>query len=59
MLEAFPETQVNIDLKDEEVRLVERVGEVITSQGAEGRSVPSHMVRPSPRWLGHLTCRGA
>ena len=42
MLEAFPETQVNIDLKDEEVRLVERVGEVITSRGAEGRSVPDH-----------------
>ena len=41
MLEAFPGTQVNIDLKDEEVRLVERVGEVIRSQGADGRLVPS------------------
>ena len=37
MLEEFPETQINIDLKDQEERLVARVEEVVKAHGAENR----------------------
>jgi glycerophosphoryl diester phosphodiesterase len=39
VLEEFPETQVNIDLKDEEAALVAAVAAVVRAQGAEGRVV--------------------
>ena len=37
VLEEFPETQINIDLKDQEERLIARVGEVLKTHGAENR----------------------
>lgn len=39
VLEEFPETQINIDLKDQEERLIARVGEVLKTHGAENRCV--------------------
>ena len=37
VLEEFPTTQINIDLKDQEEALVRRVEEVIKAHGAENR----------------------
>ena len=37
VLEEFPETQINIDLKDQEERLIARVGEVLKAHKAENR----------------------
>ena len=37
VLEEFPKTQINIDLKDQEERLVARVEEVVKAHGAENR----------------------
>ena len=37
MLEEFPTTQINIDLKDQEEALIRRVEEVIKAHGAENR----------------------
>jgi len=39
VLEEFPDTQINIDLKDQEERLIARVGEVLKTHGAENRCV--------------------
>jgi len=39
VLEEFPETQINIDLKDQEERLIARVEEVVKAHGAENRCV--------------------
>ena len=37
VLEEFPKTQINIDLKDKEERLIARVEEVVKAHGAENR----------------------
>ena len=37
VLEEFPKTQINIDLKDQEERLVARVEEVVKAHRAENR----------------------
>ena len=37
VLEEFPKTQINIDLKDQEESLVARVEEVVKAHGAENR----------------------
>jgi len=39
VLEEFPKTQINIDLKDKEERLIARVEEVVKAHGAENRCV--------------------
>lgn len=44
MLEEFPETQINIDLKDQEERLIARVGEVLKTHGAENRLATEYLL---------------